>query len=172
MSEYESTNINDENSFLKNLIQKYKKQKEEKERTEEFFIQNAHKTQQTEPKKSEKSQANKTVKNSKLISQMIDRKNDQQDINTLKTYSATSTLPCPIKAPAPTQPPTTIKISPNAKIIRLDPRMYMPCTGTISLINNNSHMPTSLQINSTNQNNTLRIVKILNTQQPILNGSN
>ena len=156
---------------MKSLIQKYKKQKEEKERIDELFTQTAHKVQQTEPKRiAEKSQNHKPVKNSKLISQMIDRKNgstqqsqENKQCNTYSTHSAEIKLQ--------STPATAYRISQNAKIIRLDSRVYMP-TNTISLINNG--MPTSIQINASNnnQNTTFRIVKLLNAQQqPIFNGS-
>lgn len=135
IKEYE-TNEDEDNSFLKNLIQKYKKQKEEKQHLEQLFLNEANKKLEPQP-----NEIKTTNKNSKLISQMIEAKKTQEtDTKIVKTVIAV--------------PSTAAKISPTAQIIRLDSSsvynsMPQKATSSISLLPSNSQ-----------PNNTSTIVKL------------
>jgi len=161
-----------------------------------LFVQSAQKFQKaesTEPKKTlEQNETTKAVKNSRLISQMIETKNsvlpvskkeNEKESNKQESMSfknSSTTITNTTTSTTVAAPGTPVKISSSAQIIRLDSPIYpqIPTGTTLSLLNSNTSLPASIQMNSShtiitnnNQNNGSTIVK-LNSAQPILNSSN
>lgn len=156
-----------------------------------MFVQSAQKL--TEPKKTlEQNETTKAVKNSRLISQMIETKNsvlpvskkeNEKESNKQESMSfknSSTTITNTTTSTTVAAPGTPVKISSSAQIIRLDSPIYpqIPTGTTLSLLNSNTSLPASIQMNSShtiitnnNQNNGSTIVK-LNSAQPILNSSN